>query len=164
MDCTTTNDKLSAYLDGELPAEQAAAVARHLRECRSCARQLARLQSLDEAVRELGPAQVPAGFAERVRAAGESRRNVVRIAGLRLPGLPAALMRAAAALMAALGLWLGTTVGQTVVQGTPPQAESAEAAELDTQIESLSATPPGSVADVYLAFLGEEDGGGIDDE
>ncbi|CAN5683426.1 MAG: zf-HC2 domain-containing protein [Gemmatimonadetes bacterium] len=43
--------RLSAYLDGELPADEAAAVERHLKACTECARELAIMNQLGGAMR-----------------------------------------------------------------------------------------------------------------
>lgn len=45
MGCDTWNEKLDAYFDGELPAEQRRALSQHLRECSPCSTDgLARVQ------------------------------------------------------------------------------------------------------------------------
>ena len=54
-------DHLSAYLDGELPAPERAAVETHLRTCPECARHLEELSAVDEAARELD-VEPPAGY------------------------------------------------------------------------------------------------------
>jgi predicted anti-sigma-YlaC factor YlaD len=43
--------QLSAYFDGELPADEAAAVERHLKVCTECARELAIMNQLGGAMR-----------------------------------------------------------------------------------------------------------------
>jgi hypothetical protein len=64
------DDRLSAYLDGELPALEQAAVETHLGSCEACAGRLGQLASVDEAVRALA-LDTPEGyfddFAARVR-------------------------------------------------------------------------------------------------
>lgn len=47
--------RLSAYLDGELPPGEAAAVERHLRDCTECARELAIMNRLGGAMRTMEP-------------------------------------------------------------------------------------------------------------
>jgi anti-sigma factor RsiW len=63
-------DRLSAYLDGELPPEDRALVAEHLAGCEECSRRLQALGIVDAAAREL-PAEPPAryfrAFPSRVR-------------------------------------------------------------------------------------------------
>jgi hypothetical protein len=64
-------DHLSAYLDGELPAPERAAVETHLRTCPECSRHLEELRAVDEAARELD-VEAPPGYFDslpaRVRA------------------------------------------------------------------------------------------------
>jgi anti-sigma factor RsiW len=63
-------ERLSAWLDGELPPDERAEVEAHLAACGECAAHLAELGALDEAAREL-PIEAPSGyfeaFPERVR-------------------------------------------------------------------------------------------------
>ncbi|PYQ51042.1 MAG: hypothetical protein DMF78_14190 [Acidobacteria bacterium] len=71
-------DRLSAFLDGELAADQRAAVEGHLRECAACARELEELAAVDALAREL-PVQAPPGYFEalpgRVRSRVRARRR-----------------------------------------------------------------------------------------
>jgi len=68
--------RLSAYLDGELPEPERAAVEEHLGSCVDCARRLEQLAALDAAARAL-PVAAPAGYFEafpkRVRARLQAR-------------------------------------------------------------------------------------------
>jgi anti-sigma factor RsiW len=95
MDCLRCRTLLSPLMDGELPADQAAAVQAHLQHCAACAAGLSVLQALQAGLRAHPP--VPpdlAPLAARVRAG--------------LPQRPAA--RPAAASRGPLWLWpaLGT--------------------------------------------------------
>jgi hypothetical protein len=71
-------DRLSAYLDGELPAPERVAVEEHLAACVDCERRLEQLAALDAAARAL-PVVAPAGYfealPERVRARLQARRG-----------------------------------------------------------------------------------------
>jgi len=166
VDCKTTSQRLSAYLDGELPQAGAAAVEEHLRECPHCAADLAGLRALSHALEGLEGAAVPSGFAARVRrAAGAERASCRPVVLFGTPRtLNRVLMRVAAGLVAVAGLWVGMSVGGSAFAGreqtSPDAAEVAEQSEFDLQVESLSAAPPGSIAEAYLAFANYEDGGG----
>jgi anti-sigma factor RsiW len=48
-------EELSAFMDGELAAEQAAALERHLRDCTECSRELAIMRTLGGAMRTITP-------------------------------------------------------------------------------------------------------------
>jgi hypothetical protein len=56
-------ERLSAYLDGEVPAQERLAIDAHLRLCASCARHLEDLAAVDELARAL-PVEAPAGYFE----------------------------------------------------------------------------------------------------
>src|SRR5260221_13617991 len=79
-------ERLSAYLDRELAADDADAVLAHLRGCEACQSHLAALSSVDQAARAL-PVEAPAGYFDtlpgRVRARLEATSS--RPAGARLP-------------------------------------------------------------------------------
>jgi len=91
------HERLSAYLDGELPPLERTQVAAHLSGCRECADRLAALGAADAALAAL-PADVPAGYFEsfpgRVRARLEARPA--------RKGLPAWTWALAAALVLAV--------------------------------------------------------------
>ena len=90
------HERLSAYLDGELPPEERAAVEAHLAACPDCASFLAELRAVDDAAASL-PAEAPEGYFEgfpaRVLARLEPRRPVEK------PWRPPAWTWAAAAVL-----------------------------------------------------------------
>lgn len=64
--CAALDDDLSAWLDGELAAERAAAVHAHLAGCRRCAAQLDALRAVDAGLRALAKASPGVAEAERL--------------------------------------------------------------------------------------------------
>lgn len=72
-------ERLSAFLDGELAPSERAEVEAHLAECETCAAFVAQLRAVEEAARSL-PTSVPEGYFDRlparVRARIEERRRV----------------------------------------------------------------------------------------
>ncbi len=162
VDCKTTSQRLSAYLDGELPQAGAAAVEEHLRGCPQCAAELAALRALSHALDGLEGTAVPARFAARVRRAAEAktarRRPIVLFGGSST--LSRVLMRVAAGLVAVAGIWVGLNVGGSAFAGgertSSGTVDVAAQDEFDLQVESLSAAPPGSIAEAYLAFVNYE--------
>ncbi|HEU4754218.1 MAG TPA: zf-HC2 domain-containing protein, partial [Armatimonadota bacterium] len=50
MTCAEFEDRLSAYMDGELPRWARWKVQNHLRHCEGCACQLRELEAVDEAI------------------------------------------------------------------------------------------------------------------
>jgi Putative zinc-finger len=92
------HERLSAYLDGELPPEEMSAVAAHVAACPECAARLAEFAAVDEAAEELA-ATAPSGYFEalpgRMRARLEPRRSGAR-------RLPVWTWAAAAALLLAV--------------------------------------------------------------
>ena len=90
-------ERVTGFVDGELDAEAAAAVAAHLEACADCRAQAEAERFLRARLRELPLPELPAGLAERVRARARERS----------PAVPAAVRWAlplAAALVA--GFWL----------------------------------------------------------
>ncbi len=67
--CPITPEKLSALVDGELPASQQRELAQHIVACDSCCQQIGQLYALKVCVGcyDEEPAKVPAGLWKRVR-------------------------------------------------------------------------------------------------
>lgn len=103
-------ERLSAYLDGELAPDEAAALQVHLDSCDSCAAEFAGLRMASAALAELPEVEVPRSFALTPELAGQTapQANAARSAntGFRLAG--GAL---AAALAVVLVLDAGGIVG-----------------------------------------------------
>ena len=72
-------DRLSAYLDGELAVDTAAAVRGHLGSCRPCREELDRLSHARRLLRGMAPVEPPLGLAERFGA--RLRQVFRRVAG-----------------------------------------------------------------------------------
>src|SRR2546428_5069669 len=68
MSCDEVRELLIDELDGTLPAERAAAVAAHLRECGACREELEALREAEAAVRLLPRVAAPPDFLARVNA------------------------------------------------------------------------------------------------
>ncbi len=98
--------KLSAYVDGELSEEDAAAIGEHLTHCEACREELSRLEVVSEALESLEGAEADPYFAPRLkRLAAEGRRR-------NWPGR--VLVPAAAAAAAALSLVAGSFLGRAL--------------------------------------------------
>ncbi len=69
MDCGEVRELLQAYEDGELPADERAAIAGHLEGCPDCRSASAELQKLRRRLRAAGTFAVPPSLEARVRAA-----------------------------------------------------------------------------------------------
>jgi anti-sigma factor (TIGR02949 family) len=68
MNCQDVQPRLGAYLDGEMDAEETAALAAHIKTCPGCAASLDRLRALRAAVRaELAAYRAPDTLRMRVR-------------------------------------------------------------------------------------------------
>ena len=120
---------LSAYLDGEVPAAERAAMDAHLRECAECAARLAELAAVDERARAL-PSESPEGyfdtFPSRVRS---------RLTSVARPGrwrLPAWTLAAAAALVLAVITPLTLRPRVAVPPAAAPREEPPPAIRAET--------------------------------
>jgi anti-sigma factor RsiW len=83
-----SDEELSALIDGELPADAEARVRGHAASCPECAARLDRLGAASIQFKRSGERPVPAGLAERVKAAVRPRRPAARlVAGLAIAAL-----------------------------------------------------------------------------
>ncbi len=111
-------ERLGLFLDGELPADERAAIASHLRECAACARRLEELAAVDDVARSL-TVEAPQGyfddFPSRVRAR-------LRAPAKRRSGPPVWSFAAAAALLLGVLTPIVWHQVQTTPVAPPPQA------------------------------------------
>lgn len=133
-------ERLSAYLDGELLPAEMAAVKAHVSACQDCAARLAELAAVDRAAAAL-PATAPSGYFEtlpaRVRARLEPRAPTRRF--------PVWTWAAAAALLLAvitpLTLWQRPASDASPSTGEVPAAAPATLASAPAQGEDPQAAP-----------------------
>jgi hypothetical protein len=137
-------ERLSAYLDGELPPAERAEVEAHLATCPECAALLADLEGVDAVAREL-PVEAPSGYFDslpgrvRLRIAGEDAPRAHAAAprtGRRVPAWTWAL---AAALL--LAVVTPTTMSRLMRARTPlsdaPEAPAPAAPTRSPATETL---------------------------
>ncbi len=115
MTCVDVRDNLSAYLDGELEREQAAAVESHLAGCEGCRAELESLRRVTETLHALPHRAAPAEIEREV--VGQIERDAL----LTRPALPrrrrfALPIFAGAALAAALLVAVGLYIRYSGVQ------------------------------------------------
>ena len=77
MNCEQTKDRLDEYLDGELSADDAAAVEQHLAGCEACRAELEALRKTAALVKSLPRVKAPEGLASDVKAS-LARRTTTR--------------------------------------------------------------------------------------
>lgn len=68
MDCRAVEEKLSAYLDGQLPAGELKLIAMHLNECSACRAELSSLERTVELVSSLEAPTAPPELVTRIMA------------------------------------------------------------------------------------------------
>jgi hypothetical protein len=129
-------ERLSAYLDGELEAGDAAALERHLRGCAECRAELAALREVRSLLSALPQPALPRSFALPASAAARARRvpsaaaswpaaESARTAGRRAP-----TGRASVSALARTAQWIGSVAAacglllllSTAVLGAIPNA------------------------------------------
>jgi anti-sigma factor RsiW len=129
MDCHSFRSRMSPWLDGGLPPDQAGALADHVASCATCAKAWEALRAVDAALRGVPVPPEPAGLEDRVLRAVRSRaaashtpRPCLELWGLRLAG----------GLACVAAVWLGVVGGGNVSRhqvagaGAPVVVESTE--------------------------------------
>ncbi|MGH8937079.1 MAG: zf-HC2 domain-containing protein [Acidimicrobiia bacterium] len=135
MKCDQARLRISAALDGELPAAEGTALDLHLEGCAACTTHLERLNRLRQEVRYESLGEVP-DVTERVLSAIRPRPR----AAYRFRRLPWRLAPVAASFLA--GLLVGVILAGAGVEG-PPEVVAADiprrVIEAQTRLRSLSA-------------------------
>jgi anti-sigma factor RsiW len=105
MNCVDPKE-LSAYLDGELAEDKAAAIRQHLAGCAVCRDEVSRLEAVTDALDSLEGAEPGPYFAPRLKRLAAGRRRDV--------WPRRALVPAAATTAAVLSLLLGSFLGRAL--------------------------------------------------
>ena len=148
MNCEGVQARLDDYLDGQLEAEEAAAVAGHAEACGDCGARLRDAEAFRRALRDL-PVPPPSGdLLERAMdRAAERQHRRQRAWGMGGLAIAASLLVAVAVGLVTQGPALGPS-GPTVVAVTPGQTERINLAfnsPSRLQEVSLSVTLPAGV-------------------
>ncbi len=158
MKCKHIKDKLGAYLDGELNEGSAKSIERHLHSCPDCRKELQELRQLSSCLDSISDTRVRETWASEVRKAAEREVDakitpfaLLRDLG-RLPNVAAAMVAVA------LGVLLGAFMSQSVTANDATQQalsvateQTQDTAEVEYQIQALSATPKSSLEQAYFA-------------
>lgn len=130
MTCEFCRERLTDFIEGELPPDVEDQVRAHLAECEECARELSQLRAVVSAIHALPEVAPPAELRQRLRripttAAREPER---RPAWRRVRYVVASVAAAAAALLL---IWAGTTVfqGDGTIGDFGPRARETMAEE-----------------------------------
>ena len=144
MECQAVQERLSAWLDGELAEAVGAAVEAHLERCEACRREWLKLAALDAALSNL-TAPVPTGLAEKV------------VAKVRRPRRRQGWQSVALAACLVLGIALGGTMARGFYGPAAPNETGAEVASL----EDFRDFPQGSLGAVVASYQPEEGNGNL---
>jgi anti-sigma factor RsiW len=158
--CEIIQSRLSAYVDGELPAPHAAHVAEHLARCPQCRAAHERLEALAAVLHGAAVPAVPAALSARVLAAGQAvlaRRSLRLFRVLpwladlnNLPGY----MKAAASVVLLIGLGTGAFLGMKVSTPSAPLSVAQTTSDSDPAVvlgfDFFADAPQGSLSQSYL--------------
>jgi anti-sigma factor RsiW len=146
MACTQMRERLSAWLDGELTAEERREVAAHLEVCTACSRELALLKELDAALGTLA-APLPAQLPERVLARLQPRRRY----GWQSLAMAASLV---------LGIALGGALAQNFYPYVTPAVTAAANGNGEVlALDEFHDFPQGSLGAVMVSYQGDDTNG-----
>ncbi len=127
MECTRTENLLSAYLDGDLPEREREGFAEHLRQCPLCAGEEKALKETLSLLRNLPAEKAPPGLLEGVRRRiGQEKETVPLWKKLFLPlHIKIPLEAAAVALIFLLAYGVQKEMPATKGPSSPPAKEMA---------------------------------------
>lgn len=171
MNCRDFAERLSAYVDGELPGGQRGAFDRHMEKCESCQARAANVLDLGDVLEIPTVPPIPPGFSNRVMTEARSRTLPPR--GGR--AVPASVWRAslwrmefpspyqlvgavAGLLFCVLGVYLGANVSASDATSSVAAPSPVLASETRTQslyADSFDLIPSASVGALSLVLLQE---------
>ncbi len=148
MECTRTENLLSAYLDGDLPEREREGFAEHLRQCPLCAGEEKALKETLSLLRNLPAEKAPPELLQRVRhRIGQEEETVPLWKKLFLPlHIKIPLEAAAVALIFLLAYGIQKEMPATKVASSPPAKEMAASKAPPSPLakEMVATKPPPS--------------------
>lgn len=150
-ECSYIEEKLSAYMDGELAAEDAGRVERHLAECGHCSALLADLKRTKELVGGLEEVEPPPWLTRKIMAGVRSEardrkglfQRLFRPIHIKIP-----LEALAACLVAVLAVYVYRATGpETAVLHAPVERPEAASREFATAPPQKAGSPPAEATD-----------------
>jgi hypothetical protein len=144
-------ERLSAYLDGELPPVERAEVEAHLAACPACTALLADLAAVDAAAASL-PAEAPEGYFDAFPSRVAARLGVASKSPARARRLPAWTWAAAAALLLAVVAPLTLRQPAPDLEPTTTPAPGPVGEDLKRERDALAAPEATPVAPPRPAF------------
>jgi anti-sigma factor RsiW len=145
--CPTSNE-LSAYHDGQLPADRRDAIASHLAACSSCTLELSRLVALSQLFAQTVRPHLSQIARYRLHAAADAamERGLIRI-GWSLSGIAASVLIVGSAWLMQAGSLQQQSIPQQTAETAPPWVGVARTSDAETVIQDAR-TP---AAAIYLA-------------
>jgi anti-sigma factor RsiW len=155
MKCNDVQQRIKAYLDGELSDWEAETISSHIKSCASCSKEAELLSRTWELLLALPepravPDLVPATLS---RILAESDKSFLQKLAQRLIPIP---VPAVATIALVLGIFIGARLGTLISTG---YAEPSEA-EDPLYLEIFQELPPQSIGDAYIQVnygKGDED-------
>jgi anti-sigma factor RsiW len=150
MKCHETQRLLSAYLDGEMPADKKRVIDAHVQACGSCMRKLIEIENLWKAL-EGFPGSEPSPYfysklAARLRT--EERKS-------ESGWFERLLIPVSAAAIAVLGFWLGSLAGSNG-DAAGKQTLTSNPVASTSYLDAFDPVPAASFGEVYFALAGQD--------
>jgi anti-sigma factor RsiW len=153
MDCIKARRLLSASIDNQLKPDESEEFVCHLQACESCSRELKELFSIHELFESAERYQAPYGFATRVMANLEAGEPSWLWGVFNLRPF---FLRTVEVAFALIIMIIGVISGNLLVTDRAvPQREAS--VEQSLSLDVFQATPPDSIAGIYVMMMGVRD-------
>lgn len=157
MKCKDIQKRLSAYQDGELKGKETERVATHLRDCRSCQAEFARLERVWQALEGLPEMQPEPDFYGQVIKKINEPYEAHPLTGFQWVSQIFSASLAGCTLLIA-GVLIGTYLGNFLAGSdlfsfrTTEAGRSPEAVEI-VSFRAFDPVPPGTLGDGYIRMV-----------
>lgn len=163
LNCPLSEEQLTAFVDGELPAQQARHLARHIMACPQCSRALGRLSAADallqlptavgdEAASEEHVAALSPGFWQRLKGRLDDVDQVINATdGVSRPRQRSGLMRLA---VAGTAIILAAVITQQLVLHSMSGVQPGQLVQMHTGFVHSSTSSPARAGHTQVAIGG----------
>jgi len=158
MKCSQIRKMISPYVDDELNPEEKRSFIAHVTDCPACKKELEEIEAVNTLFASAERFEAPAGFATRVMANLEERKQTQASGFWSFFTLRPFFLRAVEVAFALVVIFIGVFSGNLLMTDRTSEQQVVQATVQESfSLDLFRATPSGSIGGAYMQLMGAAD-------